>query len=131
MTNTATLTGITSTQGQCEACGRELGRVFTVRYTDGTIAELGRRCAAKATGWAAGAVEREVNRLAWVAARDARRATHRAELVAQGHGERIEWLESHAGTITTCGSPYANNAAIVLSDILDGADHLLGQEVAV
>ena len=57
---TATLTGIGYTTGNCEACGRELTqRVFQVRYPDGTEVLLGRRCAVKATGYAAGAVERE------------------------------------------------------------------------
>jgi hypothetical protein len=127
MTNTATLTGITSEQGQCDACGRELGRVFSVRYQNGTEGTLGRRCAAKATGWAVGAVEREANRTAWLAARDEKRASHRAELVAQGHGDKLAWLEAHAAPI----NGYANNAMVVLWDILDGADHLLSQEVRV
>ena len=46
-----TLTGIVLEAGQCNACGRELGRVFQVSHPDGTTATYGRRCAAKATGY--------------------------------------------------------------------------------
>lgn len=128
-TTYATLTGITATSGQCDRCGRELGRIFGVRWPDGSEQNLGRRCAAKATGWAAGAVEREAARLRRLAERDARRAAHRAELVAAGHGERLAWLEAHAGIVPNIG--VANAAACVLADVLDGHDRMLYEHVQV
>ncbi len=53
------LTGIVAGAGSCDRCTRELRqRVFTVTHkTTGDILTLGRRCAAKATGWATTAVE--------------------------------------------------------------------------
>ncbi len=57
------LTGIERAAGSCDACGRELTqRVFSVvDKATGTVAlELGRRCAAKATGYPANAIERQV-----------------------------------------------------------------------
>jgi hypothetical protein len=125
----ATLTGITHDAGQCDRCGRELGRIFGVRWPDGTEQSLGRRCAAKATGWAAGAVEREAARLRWLADRDARRAAHRTELVAAGHGDRLAWLEAHSGIVPGYG--VANAPACVLASVLDGCDRLLYEEVTV
>lgn len=125
----ATLTGITQDAGQCDRCGRELGRVFEVRWPDGREESLGRRCAAKATNYPATRVEREAARVRWVAERDARRAAHRGELVAAGHSARLEWLEAHAGIVPGYG--VANNAACVLADILDGYDHLLDADVRI
>jgi hypothetical protein len=126
----AALTGITLGSGQCDRCGRELGRVFGVRWPDGTEQTLGRRCAAKATGWAAGAVEREAARLRRLAERDERRTARRAELVAAGHGERLAWLDTHAGVIPGIGC--ANAAMCVLHDVLDGATPaMLYESIAV
>lgn len=55
------LTGITRTSGQCDACSRELTqRVFSVAHrVTGETLDLGRRCAAKATGYPTTRVERE------------------------------------------------------------------------
>jgi hypothetical protein len=46
-----TLTGVFSETGECDRCGRELGRVFQVRLPDGSIETYGRKCAAHVTGW--------------------------------------------------------------------------------
>lgn len=55
------LTGITNGAGQCECCSRRLTqRVFQVAHPDGTVVQLGRRCAAKATGYAVSAIERQL-----------------------------------------------------------------------
>lgn len=69
----ASLTGITRMESACECCGRSLGRVFGVRYPDGREMDLGRVCAAKATGYRPNVVERE-------AASAARRAVVAARL---------------------------------------------------
>ena len=55
----AALTGITRMDSACECCGRSLSRVFGVRYPDGREMDLGRVCAAKATGYRPNTVERE------------------------------------------------------------------------
>lgn len=78
MTTTATakmqaaeyrLTGITAGSGNCDRCNRELTqRVFAVAHkTTGAEMFLGRRCAAKATGYATTAVEREAARVVRIA----------------------------------------------------------------
>lgn len=72
-TTLAALTGITRMESACDCCGRSLGRVFGVRYPDGREMELGRVCAAKATGYRPNTVERE-------AASAARRAVVAARL---------------------------------------------------
>ena len=126
----AVLTGITLDNGQCDRCHRELGRVFSVRWPAGAEQTLGRRCAAQATGWAAGAVEREAARLRWLAEREVRRTARRAELVAAGHGERLAWLDAHAGVVPGIGC--ANAAMCVLHDVLDGATPaMLYESIAV
>jgi uncharacterized protein (DUF2237 family) len=48
---TAKLTGITRDSGCCDRCDRDLGLIFQVVYPDGSTASLGRKCAAKATGF--------------------------------------------------------------------------------
>ncbi len=55
------LTGIVKGAGNCDACGRELSqRVFTVAHKEtGATLDLGRRCAAKATGYPTTAIERQ------------------------------------------------------------------------
>lgn len=69
------LTGITQTSGQCDCCTRPLTqRVFAVIDTStGTEYALGRRCAAKATGYAPNAVEREARIAARLVEIDRRR----------------------------------------------------------
>ncbi len=76
------LTGITSTTGQCDCCTRNLTqRVFAVAHkTTGGELTLGRRCAAKATGYAVTAVEREAR----IAARLAE-IKHRTAIVATAY----------------------------------------------
>lgn len=56
------LTGITRGSGSCDRCSRELTqRVFAVTHkVTGAELFLGRRCAAKATGYPTNAVERQV-----------------------------------------------------------------------
>lgn len=72
---TARLTGIQHAKGACENCGRELTvRVFQVAYPDGSVQSLGRRCAAKATGYKPNLVEREAARAARLAETARRRA---------------------------------------------------------
>lgn len=66
------LTGITRIDTACECCGRNLGRVFAVRYPDGRVMDLGRVCAAKATGYRANTVEREARAAARLALVEAR-----------------------------------------------------------
>lgn len=75
------LTGITQTTGQCECCSRRLTqRVFQVTSTEtGEVRELGRRCAAKVTGFKVDRVEREAR----IAARCAVIAERRATLTAR------------------------------------------------
>jgi hypothetical protein len=75
------LTGITSTSGQCDACSRELTqRVFSVAHkTTGATLDLGRRCAAKATGYPTTRIERE----AAVALRVAEMARRREIIAAE------------------------------------------------
>lgn len=53
------LTGITKGEGQCECCSRALTqRVFEVSHPAHGAVALGRRCAAKATGYKPNAVEK-------------------------------------------------------------------------
>jgi hypothetical protein len=118
----ATLTGITTAKGQCDACGRELGRVFQVRTVAGGTQVLGRRGAANATGYAATKIERMALAAARIAERDARRALRMAELTEAGHGGILNWL---AAQPTAGPSGHASNAYMLLTDILDGAEHLL------
>lgn len=74
------LTGIVKTAGECEACSREITqRVFVVANAAGAELGLGRRCAAKATGYAANAVEREAARAARLAEVNRRYAIIAAE----------------------------------------------------
>ncbi len=56
------LTGITRGSGNCDRCARELTqRVFAVTHkVTGDELFLGRRCAARATGYPTNAVERQV-----------------------------------------------------------------------
>ncbi len=75
------LTGIAATTGSCDCCTRQIRqRVFSVAHPDGTTAQLGRRCAAKATGY-------RYNRLE-AAERSARRVAEmrrREEIVAAAY----------------------------------------------
>ena len=48
---TAKLTGITSEEGRCARCNREIGRVYEVLHPDLTTATYGRRCCTKVTGY--------------------------------------------------------------------------------
>ena len=80
MTNVAatarewTLTGIAKGAGQCDCCSRRITqRVFEVEHPTLGTANLGRRCAAKATGYQATAIERELARIARMAELDRRR----------------------------------------------------------
>ena len=75
------LTGITKGSGNCDACNRELTqRVFTVTHkTTGETMDLGRRCAAKATGYPTTAVEREAARALRIAEVNRRHAIVAAE----------------------------------------------------
>jgi hypothetical protein len=92
MTNVAatarewTLTGIAKGAGQCDCCSRRITqRVFEVSHPTLGVAALGRRCAAKATGYPATAIERELARIARMAELDRRRdivATEFPELAA-------------------------------------------------
>lgn len=74
------LTGITKATGQCDCCARNLTqRVFAVAHkTTGEELALGRRCAAKATGYAVTTVERQ----AAIAARIAEVARRRTVIAA-------------------------------------------------
>jgi hypothetical protein len=73
------LTGITKGEGQCECCSRALTqRVFEVSHPAHGAVALGRRCAAKATGYKPNAVERA----AAAAARWAELETRRAVVAA-------------------------------------------------
>jgi hypothetical protein len=66
---TATLASVTRTAGTCDCCDRAITTGYNL--TDGRT--LGRKCASKALGWAATAVEREAKRLERLANRDERR----------------------------------------------------------
>ena len=68
------LTGVAAGSGVCADCARELRvRVFEVQAPDSARRVLGRRCAARATGWAAGRLEREVERAARLVVLEGRR----------------------------------------------------------
>lgn len=55
------LAGIEATAGQCDCCSRALTqRVFTVSHPELGKRQLGRRCAAKATGYAPTALDRQL-----------------------------------------------------------------------
>lgn len=88
------LTGITTGTGNCDHCNRELTqRVFTVAHkTTGETLDLGRRCAAKATGYAANAVERQ----AAIAARIAE-VNRRCDIIAAAFPDlAIEAQDPHS-----------------------------------
>ena len=114
---TALLTGIGHTSGSCEACGRELTqRVFQVDWPDGTQELLGRRCAAKATGYAAGAVERAAAIAARLIEHDARRETIRKAfpaLVAARDEAAAAYLAARAAGINTETLPYSKAATLI------------------
>lgn len=88
-----TLTGITAGAGQCDCCTRRVTqRVFQVAHPDHGAAHLGRRCAAKATGYPTTAVER-------MAARAVRRAeiTRRRVTVAAEYPDlAADWADFEA-----------------------------------
>jgi hypothetical protein len=69
-------TGVVAGAGTCDACSRECTqRVFTVEHREtGVKLDLGRRCAAKATGYPTTAIEREAARAARLAEVDRREA---------------------------------------------------------
>lgn len=98
------LTGITRTSGQCDACSRELTqRVFSVAHkVTGETLDLGRRCAAKATGYPTTRVERE----AAVALRVAEVARRREVIAAEFPAVAQAWAERPYGE-------YGSQAAIL------------------
>lgn len=88
------LTGIDAQTGQCDCCSRQLTqRVFQVAHPDHGALSLGRRCAAKATGWAASAIEREQARIVRLAEVARRREIIAAERpVFAGHlADMLAW----------------------------------------
>lgn len=84
------LTGIHLTDGECDSCGRNLGKVFEVRHPDGTTATYGRRCAAKVTGWKPNRIEAEANAAARRALVEARVATVTAEYPTITHDHALD-----------------------------------------
>jgi hypothetical protein len=80
MTSTASLTGITSESGECDRCGRELGRIYEVRHPDGTTGTYGRKCCAVVTGYKANRIEALAAQAARIAAAEATRA-YRYEII--------------------------------------------------
>jgi hypothetical protein len=89
-----TLTGIQSTTGECDCCSRRITqRVFEVNHPQHGTALLGRRCAAKATGYAVTAIERQAQVAARIVEIARRVETVRAEfptLVAEYDAFRTE-----------------------------------------
>jgi hypothetical protein len=85
MTNGATLTGITSDSGECDRCGKELGRIYEVSHADGSTATYGRKCCAIVTGYR----PNNIDKLARMAARQAETSARRVEIEAEfpGAGE--------------------------------------------
>lgn len=76
----AKLLGIRKGQGNCEHCSRELtARLFTVETDNGQTVQLGRRCAAKATGYKVNQVEQEARRIVRMAETARRRQIISAE----------------------------------------------------
>lgn len=103
------LTGIGYTESSCECCARRITqRVFQVQHPRHGIALLGRRCAAKATGYKPNAIERAAEAAARTLELDRRRAivadsypalaeaqTHRIAAMAQARADGFEG--SYAG----------------------------------
>lgn len=88
------LTGITPGAGQCDCCSRRITqRVFEVSHPRHGLAQLGRRCAAKATGYAASAIERELARVARCAEIARRRAIIAAAypIFTQVYADMLAW----------------------------------------
>lgn len=99
MTATTTrpkLTGIHLTDGECDCCGRNLGKVFEVRHPDGQTATYGRACAAKVTGWKPNRVEAEAKAAARTALVESRVATVTAAYpsVTRDHAYDVAVLDS-------------------------------------
>ena len=125
----ATLLGIDKAQGDgCDDCGRELSaRLFRVRVTaTGEVRHLGRRCAARATGYPTTRLEHEAAAAERLAAWEAevaatwtveRMADHFRDVVVIGADDLIEvWIggDRANGTHTI---PVVEHAAAVLAEI--------------
>lgn len=112
------LTGIQHDKGQCDHCGRDLGKVFQVVHPSGRTANLGSTHAAKATGF--NKVQQAADAAAALAEKQKQRVATEQKLRAGGAGDLIDQLQSMPQTVDVGGSTMASSAQVVLNQLLDG-----------
>lgn len=86
---TAQFIGRAAQRGQCGKCGRELGTTYAL-VIDGAEVTYGRRCAARAMGWATTRVEMEAKRAYRIA-----ETTRRREIVLAAFPALAPVWEAH------------------------------------
>lgn len=112
------LTGIQHDKGQCDHCGRDLGKVFQVVHPSGRTANLGSTHAAKATGF--NKVQQAADAAAVLAEKQKQRVATEQKLRDGGEGDLIDRLQSMPQTVDVGGSTMASSAQVVLNQLLDG-----------
>lgn len=112
------LTGIQHDKGQCDHCGRDLGKVFQVVHPSGRTANLGSTHAAKATGF--NKVQQAADAAAALEEKQKQRVESEKKLRDSGEGDLIDRLQARPQTVDVGGSTMASSAHVVLNQLLDG-----------